>query len=403
MATIRLKHITKTYSLYDQKQYAKAIRRRNLTRKQDPKLLSTMEIPPLDNAQSKNGSFNAIDDLSLTIPDGKTLSIVGPSGCGKSTLLRIVGGLIDYEGDVFYDDVNVNAIPVKERAIGMVFQNFALYPHFYGKGNVIFSLKMRKALSAEIEERVQTTAEVMGIGFKELLRRKPGTLSGGQQQRVAIARAITRDLELFLLDEPLSNLDAKLRTQTRIGLHKLLNHFRITAVYVTHDQVEAITLGDSIAVMRAGRIVQMGPYRELFHNPANAFVAGFLGLPPMNLLSGTVTDGRLTFSGFSIPLPNTVAHHTHTGQTVTLGFHSNAAVVASDDQTQPVAHFRGQVAMLDPDFGGQRQIAFVRCGDQTLRVEVAQDVNITRDQNIDIVLPLDSLYFFDTESEGRIF
>ena len=379
MATIRLDHISKTYSRTDLKR-------------------PSQEMPP-----RHQWPINALDDLSLTIADGQTLAIVGPSGCGKSTLLRVIAGLTDYVGTVFYDEANINLIPVRERYIGMVFQNYALYPHFHGHGNLSFFYKLRKAPSAEIAERVQITSDIMGIGFQELLRRKPGTLSGGQQQRVAIARAITRKPALFLLDEPLSNLDAKLRTQTRIELRKLLNRFHITTVYVTHDQVEALSLGDSIAVMRAGRIVQRGTYQNLLHNPTNAFVAGFLGLPPMNLLPGTVQGGQLHLSGFSIPLPHNIAQQTRKAQAVTLGFHSDAALVnLEDNQTQPSPHFRARVTMIEPDFGRRRQIIFVRYNDGPFRVTAPSDISITPGQEIGLTLPPNTLYFFDTNNETRI-
>ena len=227
----------------------------------------------------------ALDHVDLTVPDGQTMAVLGPSGCGKSTLLRVVSGLeADYRGSLFYDHQNMEDVAPKDRFIGMVFQNYALYPHFEGHGNLSFFFRMQKAPDAEAEERIRITSEIMGIGFRALLQRKPGTLSGGQQQRLAIARAIVRQPRVFLFDEPLSNLDAKLRTQTRVEIKRLLRRFAITALYVTHDQTEAMALGDQVAVMRAGQIEQVGPFNDVRLRPVNTFVAGFLGVPPMNLL-----------------------------------------------------------------------------------------------------------------------
>jgi ABC-type sugar transport system ATPase subunit len=243
------------------------------------------------------GPVLALDHVNLTIPDGQTMAIVGPSGCGKSTLLRVVSGLeSDHTGHVFYDGHDMKEVPPKDRYIGMVFQNYALYPHFESKGNLAFFFRMHKAPDEEAEERIRVTSEIMGIGFRDLLRRKPGTLSGGQQQRVAIARAIVRKPRLFLFDEPLSNLDARLRTQTRVEIKRLLRRFQITAIYVTHDQVEAVTLGDQVAVMRAGRIEQVGTPHELRQSPANAFVAGFLGSPRITPFGEPVFTGPFAFA-----------------------------------------------------------------------------------------------------------
>ncbi|MFH1085740.1 MAG: ABC transporter ATP-binding protein, partial [Chloroflexota bacterium] len=219
-------------------------------------------------AESATGStgepVRALDDLSLTIQEGEAMAIVGPSGCGKSTLLRVVAGLETMDsGNVFYDDKLMNDVAPKDRGIGMVFQSYALYPHMKGEGNLAFFFKVRQRPDEEMLERIRITSEIMGIGFEMLLARKPGTLSGGQQQRVAIGRCIVRDPSLFLFDEPLSNLDAKLRVSTRIEIKRLLQRFKITAIYVTHDQTEAITLGDRIAVMRAGKIEQLGTYYEI--------------------------------------------------------------------------------------------------------------------------------------------
>ena len=203
-----------------------------------------------------------IDDLSLNIRDGETMSIVGPSGCGKTTLLKVIAGLIKPDaGEVLYDSTRIEDIPVTERGIGMVFQNYALYPHMESRENIGFYDMIRRH-PERIPERIRTIVEVMGVQIEHLLDRKPPTLSGGEQQRVAIARCLARDPSVFLFDEPLSNLDAKLRVETRIQIKRLLRHYQITSVYVTHDQTEAIALADRIAIMRAGKIEQVGTYRS---------------------------------------------------------------------------------------------------------------------------------------------
>ena len=245
----------------------------------------------------------ALDRVSLTIPDGQTFVVIGPSGCGKSTLLRVVAGIMnDYSGQVLYDGQDVQDIPPGERYIGMVFQNYALYPNFNNEGNLLFFFKMHETSDEETSKRIEYTSELMGIGFKDLLPRKPGTLSGGEKQRVAIARAIVRAPKLFLFDEPLSNLDAKLRVQTRTEIKRLLHKFGITSLYVTHDQVEAITIGDQIVVMHSGRIEQVGTYQEFTGDSCQHICRRISGVAAHGLVSqrfdlgGTTGSKRLFFS-----------------------------------------------------------------------------------------------------------
>ena len=238
------------------------------------------------------GATVAVEDLSLTVEDGEFLILVGPSGCGKSTALRMVAGLEKISaGTIRVGDTVLNDIPPKERDIAMVFQNYALYPHMTVEKNLGFALRQRKASKDEIARRVGDMAAMLGL--TELLQRRPGQLSGGQRQRVAMGRALVREPQVFLLDEPLSNLDAKLRVQMRAELKKLHHRLGITTIYVTHDQVEAMTLGDRIAVLSAGRLQQIGAPQDVYDHPANVFVAGFIGSPPMNLLRGTVRDGQV--------------------------------------------------------------------------------------------------------------
>ncbi len=227
----------------------------------------------------------AVDDLSLEIPDKEFLVLVGPSGSGKSTALRMLAGLEEItEGDIYIGDRRVNDIAAKDRDIAMVFQSYALYPHMSVYDNMAFGLSLRKLPKAEIRQRVNDTAEILGI--QELLKRKPRQLSGGQRQRVALGRAIVRDPAVFLMDEPLSNLDAKLRVQTRAELVRLHDRLEATVVYVTHDQVEAMTMGTRIAVLDFGALQQVDSPQNLYNHPANRFVAGFIGSPAMNFFEG---------------------------------------------------------------------------------------------------------------------
>jgi ABC-type sugar transport system ATPase subunit len=238
------------------------------------------------------GPMVAVDDLSLDVGDGEFLILVGPSGCGKSTALRMVAGLEKISaGKIVVGGEVINDIPPKDRDIAMVFQNYALYPHMTVEKNLGFALRQRKMPKDELDQRVHSMSELLGL--EELMKRRPGQLSGGQRQRVAMGRALVREPRVFLLDEPLSNLDAKLRVQMRAELKKLHHRLEITTIYVTHDQVEAMTLGDRIAVLSAGKLQQLGAPQDVYDRPANVFVAGFIGSPPMNLLQGTVRDGQV--------------------------------------------------------------------------------------------------------------
>ena len=239
------------------------------------------------------GPVVAVDDLTLEVADGEFLILVGPSGCGKSTALRMVAGLERIsDGTIAIGDRVVNDVPPKDRDIAMVFQNYALYPHMTVEKNLGFGLRRRRTPHEDVRRRVDEVSRMLGLD--DLLRRRPGQLSGGQRQRVAMGRALVREPEVFLLDEPLSNLDAKLRVQMRSELKRLHDRIGVTTIYVTHDQVEAITLGERIAVLSDGVLQQVGPPQEVYDHPANVFVAGFIGSPPMNLLAGMALDGRVT-------------------------------------------------------------------------------------------------------------
>jgi ABC-type sugar transport system ATPase subunit len=350
------------------------------------------------------GGVMALDHVNLIIPHGRTFVILGPSGCGKSSLLRVVAGIhADYQGQVFYDGVEMENIPPRKRFIGMVFQNYALYPNFNNEGNLSFFFKLRKTPDEETRERIRYTSELMGIGFDELLPRRPGTLSGGQKQRVALARAIVRQPRLFLLDEPLSNLDAQLRVQTRTEIKRLLHRFKITSIYVTHDQTEAIALANEIVIMRAGKIEQVGTYQELMANPVNAFVAGFLGLPPMDLFSGgVVSGGKLFLDEISVPLPKRVFDLVNNGQIITLGIRQDAVTVSTGKNSLDEILVSGQVEGVEPDFAHHTQLVYIRSGRWKFSGFCTLDRPLAIGQTVEASLDPERLYFFDDASGLRL-
>jgi multiple sugar transport system ATP-binding protein len=253
-----------------------------------------------------DGAVRAVDDVSLSVDAGEFVVLVGPSGCGKSTLLRMIAGLEKVTaGTVRIGERDVTVVPPPDRDIAMVFQNYALYPNKTVAENLAFGLRQRKTPREEVERRVREMAAMLGL--EELMGRRPAQLSGGQRQRVAMGRALVREPQVFLLDEPLSNLDAKLRTTMRAELARLHERLGITTVYVTHDQVEAMTLGQRVAVLRDGVLQQFGDPQVLFHRPVNLFVAAFIGSPTMNLVSARCDGGRVAFAGHALPLPADLA------------------------------------------------------------------------------------------------
>jgi multiple sugar transport system ATP-binding protein len=263
--------------------------------------MPAIRLEGLTKTYSKHGQ-PAVDDVSLEIHDGEFMVLVGPSGCGKSTLMKMIAGIEDVsDGQIFIGDRDVTHLDPRKRDTAMVFQSYALYPHLTVRGNLGFGLKLRSTPKDQIASRVQEVAEILGL--EELLDRKPGELSGGQRQRVAMGRAIAREPAAFLMDEPLSNLDAKLRVSMRAQLSRLHERLGVTTVYVTHDQVEAMTLGDRVAVLRGGVLQQCDTPETLFRKPVNLFVAAFIGSPAMNLVDVTVQDGEARFADRRLPLP----------------------------------------------------------------------------------------------------
>jgi multiple sugar transport system ATP-binding protein len=278
-----------------------------------------MATVSLRKLSKRFGNMEVVHDIDLDVTDREFIALVGPSGCGKSTTLRMIAGLEEISGGLIEIGGRVvNDLPPRSRNISMVFQSYALYPHMTVRENLGFSLKIAGAAKDEMDRRVAEASAILGLD--QLLERRPSQLSGGQRQRVAMGRAIVRDPDVFLFDEPLSNLDAKLRTQMRTEIKKLHAKVRSTVIYVTHDQVEAMTLSDRIVIMRDGFIEQVGTPDEVFRRPATRFVAGFIGSPPMNLEEATVDDGRLIFaSGEGLPLPAQLKARVEAGRKVTFG------------------------------------------------------------------------------------
>src|SRR5215831_9202750 len=293
----------------------------------------------------------AVNRINLEIPDKEFVVFVGPSGCGKTTTLRMIAGLEEAsEGTIMIGDRIVNDIPPKDRNIAMVFQNYALYPHMNVYKNMAFGLKLRRTPRPEIDRRVREAARILGI--EELLDRKPRQLSGGQRQRVAVGRAIVRQPEVFLFDEPLSNLDAKLRVQMRAELIKLHYQLEATMIYVTHDQVEAMTMGDRIVIMNNGFIQQVGPPMEVYNQPQNQFVAGFIGSPPMNFLEARLRadNGGLAvyLKGMRLPLPPQKAKgaEAYTNKPVVFGIRPEDILPATENKGPYLAPLRATVEVL---------------------------------------------------------
>jgi len=347
----------------------------------------------------------AVNNVNLEIEDKEFIVLVGPSGCGKTTTLRMVAGLEDISGgDILIGDRIVNDVPPKDRNIAMVFQNYALYPHMTVYKNMAFSLKLRKTPKAEIDRRVKNAADILGIG--ELLERKPKQLSGGQRQRVAVGRAIVRDPEVFLFDEPLSNLDAKLRVNMRAELIKLHERLNATMIYVTHDQVEAMTMGDRIVVMRNGFIQQVGSPMEVYNEPVNQFVAGFIGSPPMNFLNARLVQNNGSYSvemnGTQLPLSGGQGKQaeTHVGKEVVLGIRPEDILSAEDAQGRNLVPLKATVEVLEPL--GAEIILELSTQGQTFTSRMGPQMRAKMHDNIDVYFDMERCHLFDTQTEQSI-
>jgi multiple sugar transport system ATP-binding protein len=346
------------------------------------------------NVQKRFGETAVLHGVSIEIPDGSFTVLVGPSGCGKSTLLRMVAGLENISGgEIAIADKVVNQVPPKERDIAMVFQNYALYPHMTVRDNMAFSLTLAKKDKAFIDERVGKAAGILGLA--PLLDRFPRQLSGGQRQRVAMGRCIVRDPQVFLFDEPLSNLDAKLRVAMRTEIKELHQRLKTTSVYVTHDQIEAMTMADQIVVMHDGRIEQTGSPLELYDRPANRFVAGFIGSPAMNFIDGTQKDGALVAAN-GARLPVATAQAANDGRAMVYGIRPEHLDLVEGGHEG----FEAEVVVIEPT-GSETQL-FARLGEQEIVAIFRERHDFAPGQKIRLKPRAPVAHLFDASSGQRI-
>ncbi|MGD1821421.1 MAG: ABC transporter ATP-binding protein [Pleomorphochaeta sp.] len=350
-----------------------------------------------------DGNVKAVDSVNIDIEDREFVVLVGPSGCGKSTTLRMVAGLEDISsGELLIDGKLVNDVPPKDRDIAMVFQNYALYPHMTVYDNMAFGLKIRKFDKAEIDQRVREAAKILDI--EELLERKPKALSGGQRQRVAVGRAIVRQPKVFLFDEPLSNLDAKLRVQMRAEISGLHHRLQATMIYVTHDQVEALTMADKIVVMKFGVIQQIGKPLELYNEPVNKFVAGFIGSPPMNFIETKVeAEGDDIFVNegtfrLKVTADQAIALKSYVGKSVTFGIRPED--VQYSEQPVKDTTIVGSVSVVEP-LGSETHV-YVSTSKAQVIGKIAPQFEVFPDDKVALIPVMEKAKFFDLESELTI-
>ncbi|MEM6372334.1 MAG: ABC transporter ATP-binding protein [Pseudomonadota bacterium] len=341
----------------------------------------------LRNINKRWGSFVGVDNFDLTIADQEFLVLLGPSGCGKTTTMRMIAGLEDAsDGDIIIDGKRVNDLDPKDRDVAMVFQSYGLYPHLDVYENIRFPLKVRKADPATHDERVRRASAM--VELDEFLHRKPAELSGGQRQRVALARAIVREPNVVLMDEPLSNLDAKLRVSTRAQIKNLSHELKVTTVYVTHDQIEAMTLADRVVVMKKGKVQQVGTPTEIYDRPANTFVASFIGSPAMNLMDGTMAGG--TFTGDNV----TISGVTAPDGPVTMGFRAEDASLADTG---------GQITapIYTIELLGDATMLTVRAGGQLVSVKAHKEFRAEIGDTVSFSIPAEICHAFDSMSGER--
>jgi multiple sugar transport system ATP-binding protein len=361
------------------------------------------------SAKVYEGGVTAVQDVNLEINDKEFVVLVGPSGCGKTTTLRMIAGLEEITtGEIIIDNVVVNNKPPKDRDIAMVFQNYALYPHMSVAENMAFGLKLRHFPPEEIKKRVNEAAQILGL--TEYLNRKPKALSGGQRQRVAIGRAIVRKPKVYLFDEPLSNLDAKLRVQMRAELIKIHARMKTTSVYVTHDQIEAMTMGDKIVVMNNKLVQQIGTPLEVYNNPVNKFVAGFIGSPPMNFLDCTVKDSNgalwLDFNEFQLKIPTQFVDKVrpYVGREVTFGIrpediYDRSMYQGSIDSNTAIANVE-----IVERLGAEEFVYFATNGGYSFIAKYDPQVNVHMgDNNREVIFDLSRSHLFDRETEIAIY
>ena len=357
----------------------------------------------LENLTKKFGDVIAVNDLNLKIKDQEFLVLLGPSGCGKTTTLRLICGLeVPTEGHIYLGDKDVTFMHPKDRKMSMVFQSYALYPHMTAYDNIAFPLKIKKSNSEDIRRRVRRVAELLGI--EHLLDRKPRALSGGEAQRVALGRAIIMEPEVFLMDEPMSNIDAKLRVYLRGEIKKLQRDLKITTIYVTHDQIEAMTMADRVAVISNGKLQQVSPSVELYSNPKNSFVAGFIGSPPTNLIDCSLeeADGRhfLDAGAFTLDISelSNVLRNRTTGSELILGFRpENIHILKEGVDRKP--DFVASVFILEPL--GLETIVTLKAGDKLILARASSDFTANIGDQVGVEVDKRKIYIFDKRTGER--
>ena len=363
----------------------------------------------LDRVTKRFGEVTAVNNVTIEVLDREFLVLVGPSGCGKSTTLRLIAGLEELtDGNIYIGDRLVNDVAPKDRDIAMVFQSYALYPHMSVYDNLAFGLKLRKTPKKEIERRVQEAAELLAIG--ELLDRKPKQLSGGQRQRVALGRAIVREPKVFLMDEPLSNLDAKLRVQTRAELIRLHERLQTTVIYVTHDQTEAMTMGSRIAVLRDGVLQQLGSPQNVYDFPSNMFVAGFIGSPAMNFfdarITGTVDNMQVELSGggatLNVPPDKRARYADYLGKDVIFGLRPEDMFdpIFAPSRTTEKELVRGQVDVFEPL--GSEVYLYMIAGDDSFIARVDPRTQAAVGSEYELVFDMNTMHIFDPATQEAI-
>ncbi len=357
-----------------------------------------MSTVTFDHVTKQYGDVTAVHDFNLEIGDGEFMVLVGPSGCGKTTNLRMIAGLEEISsGSLRIGDRVVNDVPPKDRDIAMVFQSYALYPHMTVRDNLAFGLKLRKVPKADIDKRVKEAAGILSL--EKLLDRKPKELSGGQRQRVALGRAIVREPAVFLMDEPLSNLDAKLRVQTRAEIARLHQRLQTTTVYVTHDQVEAMTMGQRISVMSEGLLQQVGTPQQLYDQPLNRFVAGFIGSPAMNFVEVDSGEGKLTAEGgaIEIPLPPRFREAVGVdGRKLVAGFRPEHMDIVRDSNGPTTgARIRANADVVE--YLGNEELLHVNSGGRDVVAIVDSEYRVKPGDVLDFTVPLEKLHLFEAD------
>ncbi len=343
----------------------------------------------LKNVSKRWGSFTGVENFNLEIADREFLVLLGPSGCGKTTTMRMIAGLEEVtEGEIFIGDRKVNRLEPKDRDVAMVFQSYGLYPNMTVWENIRFPLKIRKIDPATHNERVRRAVEM--VELQDFVHRRPAALSGGQRQRVALARAIVREPAVFLMDEPLSNLDAKLRVSTRAQIKNLQHELRTTMIYVTHDQIEAMTLADRVVVMNQGVVQQVGSPRDIYDNPSNTFVAGFMGTPAMNLLNGTLDNGIFSADRVVIEgLPRAVSGE------VTLGFRAEDAALSTQSAQLNAPVFSMELL-------GESSMVTMRAGGSMIAVKADKDYNASIGDSVHVTVAASVCHLFDIDTGDRL-